>query len=420
MTDISHMPESQAMSSGLEVEGDLTCAVFSSFDEISDVCETWDLFIEAIGGDIFLTFDSCRTWWKYYGAGRDLKVYIFRNNKGIVGILPMFCETLRYLPFSLRVVKIVGSDYTLSQFSLPIDPSYFDVCIKRFLEEITPIPWHILSFGPLAGMSETAEALKNVLPQYLEGSDRIIIRDETVQTYFKLQPTWKKHLAALSKSQRRGIVRKIAALEKYVPNAVENMKVILADVNNVDYLYKSFVEMHQAHWRRLGKLGHFGDWPRAFEFHNEMALSQLACGRLRLMCVQIEDEVLGYEYAYKFSDKYYAILNSRTEEGVYNEIGIGSILFSEQVKMAISENVVCIDAMRGRYDYKLRLGGELFTIKKLSVIRKGILNSCRVYLYAKLANLIDLIYYRVWFRRLAPKCPFKRGSLWKIWIRTRL
>ena len=400
---------------------EITCSVYSSFEEIGDLQPHWDAFVEEVSGDIFLTFDWSRIWWQYYGKGRELCVFIFKNSdQNIVGIIPMFFETIWVCLVPVRIGKIVGCDFTLAQFTLPLHPGYLDSCIKLFLETLKSMQWHILNIGPLAGLSANTESLKDALCRFLSDSEKVAIRDGIVQTYFKLQPTWEKHLACLSKNQRREIVRKYAAIEKKVPNSVANLKTIFADNENFDSIFHAFVNMHQKHWQSIGKCGHFGDWPNAFEFHHDVAKAQLQRGRLRLTSVQIYSDILGYEYAYKFGAKYFAFLNARTEEQAYDEIGIGTINFSEQVKLAIGEKVDCIDAMQGKYEYKLRLGGELFATKKISIIRKGLINTFRVKMFFAVAFLLNIIYYKIWFNRIAPRLPFKRSPIRKFWIRTRL
>jgi CelD/BcsL family acetyltransferase involved in cellulose biosynthesis len=408
-------------STGSFSDKEVTCSVYSSFEKISDLQSHWDAFVEQVSGDIFLTFDWCRIWWQYYGKERNLCVFIFKNSdQNIVGIIPMFFETIWACFIPVRIGKIVGCDFTLAQFTLPLHPDYLDSCIKLFLETLKSMQWHILNIGPLAGLCANTEALKDALCRFSSDSEKVAIRDGMVQTYFKLESTWEKHLASLNKNQRREIVRKYAALEKKVPNIAANLKTIFADTENLDSIFSAFVDMHQKHWQGIGKRGHFGDWPNAFEFHHDAAKAQLQRGRLRLMSIQIDSDILGYEYAYKFGAKYFAFLNARTEEQVYGEIGIGTIDFSEQVKRAISEKVDCIDAMRGRYEYKLRLGGELFATKKISVIRKGLINAFRVKTLLVAAALLNIIYYKIWFHRIAPRLPFKRNPIRKFWIRLQL
>ena len=56
----------------------LVCRVHEGFEEIEHVAQTWDDCVERNGGDIYSTFDWCRTWWEFYGRGRRLLVYLVR------------------------------------------------------------------------------------------------------------------------------------------------------------------------------------------------------------------------------------------------------------------------------------------------------------------------------------------------------
>jgi CelD/BcsL family acetyltransferase involved in cellulose biosynthesis len=395
----------------------VTCSIYTSFEDITEIQEEWDAFIESVNGDIFLTFDWCRVWWQFYGKGRSLQLFIFYQENKIVGIIPMFFETIKLFLISVKMGKIVGGDSTLSQFSIPLHPKFLEPCIKLLMDTLKSRNWHILIFGPLSGLSENNVLLHKALCNSSSNRKKVSIKEGMVQTYFELQPTWEKYLASLKKSQRRLILRKRSALDKIEASGAKNIEVIIADKENLPSFFKDFVDLHQSHWHGLDKLGHFGDWPSACAFHYEMANSQLMRSRLRLMCVRFNNEVLGFEYAYKFGDKYYAILNARTEVEIYNNIGIGPVLFSEQVKMAINEKVTYIDAMRGRYEYKLKLGGQLLPIKKMFIVNDNFANPLRVKIFHYLSRLIDLCYYRIWFNRLAPKLPLKRTPLWKLWIR---
>jgi hypothetical protein len=193
-----------------------------------------------------------------------------------------------------------------------------------------------------------------------------------------------------------------------------------AERDDFETIFSGFVTMHQSHWQNLGKAGHFGDWPMSYEYHKEMAEKQMMHGRLRMMVSKWGDFPLGYEYAYKYGKRYYAILNSRLEPADIKNVTLGIPMFCEQAKMAINENVEYIDAMRGKYEYKLRLGGKLFHIKSICVIPRKISVRLRVYLFRLCAQLLNLCYYKIWYCRIAPKLPFRRRPLWKTWIRSRL
>ncbi|MBW2647181.1 MAG: GNAT family N-acetyltransferase, partial [Deltaproteobacteria bacterium] len=162
----------------------------------------------------------------------------------------------------------------------------------------------------------------------------------------------------------------------------------------------------------------FGDWPDSFDFHKEMAHAQLKYDRLRLMHIKWGEYSLAYEYAYKFGSRYFAFLNSRTDMKEVADVSVGTTIFAERMKKAISENVRYVDAMRAKYEYKMRLGGKLFPMRDIYVFQKRILSRVRVYMFRFLSKLLHFCYYKIWFMRIAPRLPFRRRPLWRRWIRS--
>ena len=81
----------------------ITVEIYHIFDALANMQQEWDDFIESVGGEIFLTYDWCRIWWKYYGHKRDLTIFVFRNGGEICGILPLFREKIWIGPLSIAV-----------------------------------------------------------------------------------------------------------------------------------------------------------------------------------------------------------------------------------------------------------------------------------------------------------------------------
>jgi len=265
--------------------------------------------------------------------------------------------------------------------------------------------------------------LMKVCSRLLSSSYCISQRSSGFQTYVRLAGSWEKHLSELSSNMRRTIKRSYRDL---CGIGGDDTKALLADIakpDNCEEIFDRFAQMHQSHWQKLGKLGHFADWPSALEFHRELARAQLERGRLRLVEVKLGSVCLGYEYDYKFGDKYHAFLNARPSSdevpGAGSGVSLGSVVFSEQLKRALKEKVEYIDMMPGTDEYKLRLGGESFPIRNIYVFNKKLFALTQVSLFRVLSWFLNFCYYRIWFCQVAPELPFKRRSLWQIWIRTR-
>jgi CelD/BcsL family acetyltransferase involved in cellulose biosynthesis len=387
---------------------------YNSFEQAGFMKDQWDSFVEAICGDIFLTYDWCRIWWKFYGKNRDLKVFIFRNNGKLVGIIPLFFERIRLGPVSVRAAKIVGSDFTLAQFSLPLADGYIRPAVKKLYELISKDTCDIIHIGPVAGLYSRCDELKNSLTEFFGNSHYVLLENKNVQTYFEIANDWESQLSGISKAERKHIKQSYKHLS-------ESSRVITSNYANSDdfeKIFNEFVKTHQSHWNKLGKAGHFEDWPDARDFHLEMAKTQLQKGRLKLLKVTAGQRCLGYEYSYKLGDIYFAILSARPEENKAGKLSLGKIIFGEFVKKSMHEKIKYIDSMQGKYEHKLRLGGKLFHIKSIYVMPRKNSAKLRVYLFRLCARLLNLYYYKLWYCRIAPKLSLARKPLWKTWIRT--
>lgn len=378
----------------------------------------WDDLAASVGSEIFLTYDWCRIWWKHYGKDRDLRIWVFQKGTELVGVVPVFLEKIWLGPVYVRAAKLVGSDHTMAQFSLPIVSDHIAEVIEKLAESLLKQRWDVAHMGPIAGLCSHYEKLKEALEKAFGSACGISFSEKQVQTYFLVADTWEAQLASLSKNARRNIKRKCQALKDALQNRPGDLTLEFATIQNVDEIFHEFVNMHQKHWKKEGRLGHFDDWPDSFDFHKEMAHAQLKYDRLRLMRIRWGECCLGYEYTYKFGDRYFAFLNSRTDMEDVANVNVGTTIFTEQIKKAMSENVRYVDAMRAKYDYKMRLGGKLFPMRDIYVFQKRILSRSLVYMFRLLSRLLHLCYYKMWFMRIAPKLPLRRRPLWRKWIRS--
>ncbi|MCG8569834.1 MAG: hypothetical protein MJB14_06815, partial [Spirochaetes bacterium] len=51
--------------------------IFDSFKKVEYLKEKWDSFSISCKSPIYMSFDWCKTWWKYYGHNKELLIYIF-------------------------------------------------------------------------------------------------------------------------------------------------------------------------------------------------------------------------------------------------------------------------------------------------------------------------------------------------------
>jgi hypothetical protein len=391
--------------------------VFGSFEELSPLRQEWDQFIESIQGEIFLTYDWCRLWWKYYGRRRKLKIFIFKSEAKIVAILPVFLEKIWLGPIFAKIVKIVGTDFMPVTITIPVKEDFLDLVFDKFIDELSSrLNWDILYIGAICGRYSLLNDLLATINKKVGHSHRVESKANDVQTYFSLYATWQEQFASLSKKHRENMRRAYRLVEREGKPLISTF----ASNGNLTQYFEEFVRLHQSRWQGLGQSGHFTDWPLSYEFHKEASDIQLIRGRLRLLKINLGDRCLGYKYGYRVGETFCSFLTGRGEKDGSSKIEFNRIAFGEQAKKAISEGAKLIDGMRGRYTHKIEVGGKLLPIKNIYVYPKSISYYVRIVSFRSVARTLDICYSKIWRRRVAPRLGRNPRPQWDIWIRTHM
>ena len=390
----------------------ISYSFYTSFDEITALQEEWDSFIESVNGDIYLTFDWCRVWWQFYGKKRLLRIAIFYQQQKIVALFPVFIETIWLGPVCLKLAKIIGTDFTMNIVSptVRIDlAAEILLCVTDFL--FSKEGCDAFYYGPLPGHHPAVQVIEK--DSACRNSLKFInIRSLGNYTVFPVTDTMDSFFSSLGKNAKKNIRKQLRKIEA-------SYQVEFKMANTPD-AFLEFVELHTTQWELTNKLGHFGDWPEAKYFHIALVKSQSILNHLRLFCLFVDGKPISYLYMYHFGMRYHSFLSARVCDIEWDKYSLGSLLHIMRIERAIEEGVVEIDAGRGHYSHKLSLGGKEFPLVSYLISNKSINSIFRTHVFYFLSRMLHLFYYRIWFKRLAPKLPLKRKPLWKLWIRTRL
>jgi CelD/BcsL family acetyltransferase involved in cellulose biosynthesis len=390
-------------------------SLFDSFEETSFLQKEWDEFMESIEGGISLTYDWCRSWWKYYGQKSQLMIFVFRYQGEICAILPMFFEKVAIGIVGVSVVKMVGTDFTTTTTSVPIGRSFISKVLQILLEELRRhCRWDIFYMGPICGRSDSFEELRDILLKAIDSTYHAQVKNSGEQIYFKVAPSWDEQISGLTRENRRGMRR---SYEKIIQQGVP-LNCVHATIENFGQIFDNFVQLHQSHWNKIGKTGHFEAWPDSYDFHREVALIQLNRNRLKLYEINLNGQCIGYQYTYKFASTYYAFLFARKKFDKSEKIDFFRINFGEMIKQALKEDVKWVDTTRGKYEYELKLGGRLFQTRHIYIQPNKLLVRIRIVIFRSLAWMLNVAYIKLWRMRIAPRFHVKLGKFWLLWLKT--
>ena len=377
----------------------------------------WQRLAFLTQADIYLTPAWFSIWWSHFGAGRGFACLVARHGEALVGILPFCIETFWLGPMRMRVARLAGTDPHCMIFTLPIERDVAPKILReacRYL--LGPGGCDTISLKPV---SERADFLP-LLMQIQGSSADLTVTDLPLGSHviFDLPDSFDTYLRTrLSKKRRAHFRQNLKGLESsfateahlLVPNARE---------------FDAFVALHNAQWQAVGKGGHFADWPNSAAFFRALTTVSLPGFGIQFDSLEGSRGPLATQFSLICGQTAHWRLPARSLDQNAERLSIGQVGLVLMIKGLIETGVRRIEGGRGEYDYKLSLGGENVPVHRLLISRATSISKVRLRLLMSYVDLLNLFYYRVWFKKLAPRLRRLTGGkprpLWRIWIRTRI
>jgi CelD/BcsL family acetyltransferase involved in cellulose biosynthesis len=282
--------------------------------------------------------DWLLAWWRHVGAG-ELFVLTVRDDADLVAVAPFFIysDPAR----SLRQLTLLGNGIS-DRCDILLDPnspgaasallaglrarrSYWNCHDFRDLP-----PGSVL----LTMQSEFGSPLAEDVPSVVvDLADSFAGKDGAASA---------KLLADLRRCQKRakelGPIHIKFAEEADVPDALEGL-----------------FGLHGSRWRARGQCGVLGG-PAIEAFHRELADRFARRGWLRLYCLFLQDRMVAANYGFSLRRRAYSYIGGF--DPAFAKLSPGRIVLFESIRHAAGEGAVEFDLLRGREDYKRRLGGR--------------------------------------------------------------
>jgi CelD/BcsL family acetyltransferase involved in cellulose biosynthesis len=386
--------------------------------DINALRPEWDSLAARTGADVYLRPLWQSVWWENFGAAcarrEPRHVLTVRQNGRLVAVLPFILRRF-VMPVSLDVACIAGTDPHTVVLRLPIEEEMLAPVLAQALDDLTGrFGCAAVSFTPLSALAVHGPALRKLMGDPSTGFV-MLERPEGTHVMFDLPDRFTDWLAALPKKRRAQYRRDRMHLEQTFGITRDHSRPDKAQ-------FRDFVDFHNRQWQSAGKGGHFEDWANSAGFYQDLAERQTADGPIHLFHVCGQDGMLASQFSLVEGDTAHWRLPARTLDPQLEKYSIGKIGLIDMIECMIGLGVRRIEAGRGDYGYKLLHGGTSVGVSRFLAVSEP-KRHC-VALLLIWADVLNFVYYRVWFLRLAPQLRARLGlrhrPLLKIWQRTRL
>lgn len=360
------------------------------FTEAARIKDAWDS-LASQEGDLFCSYDWCEVWWRHYGRGRRLEIHTIHQDTQLVGIVPLFRETLWLGGAGLRVVRLVGCDHVVTPPGLAIRPDVADGVMATVLKGLKAEGrWDVLQMGPLHSYITSMPAIVEACHRHSAIGTVVLGRHEDCVSVFQLPDTYDEYLASLQGSERRNILRCQRHLE-----AAHRVRMSIARTPaEAREAMTALVGLHQALWMGKGKQGQFRRMPGLEAFHKDIVARMGCAGQLILVTLRVDGQICGVEYACRFGPRVYTLIRGYRDDVPWAPYSIGRMLHCHTIREAIRQGVRLVDDGRGPFEYKRRLGARLECEQSITILPQGRLMRVRFWLALWVARAWHASYCR--------------------------
>jgi hypothetical protein len=351
-------------------------------------------------------------WWRHYGRGRLLIVECHCADI-LVGVLPMFVSTIVAGIIPVAVARLLTRVDGIVVLTPPVEPGYARACWAMALRAAIEAGAEVVAIGPLSGAYGHSDEARAAI---LDSGLRLCSDHSSMpHTIFNLPESMDGYYAMLDTKTRGNVKRAQRNLRK-----MGMVKICFASNSEATAFFERFIRLHTERWNASNCLGHFGDWPGSAAYNAELVRAHAARGEAFFFEVLLDEKIVGAEYGFIYGSQLFARLPARAVGSKWDGAGLGHIIQTAMIELALERGVRRIKSGPGHYPNKLRAGGREFPLVHILASRQGIVCSVKAWALKTWSKLWHYIYYRGWRGHLLPKLGIKSRPLSSIWIQTRL
>ena len=322
----------------------------TNIENLQQLGAVWNhLLSQSYSNNIFLTWEWISNWWEVYGREKELRVLVIKDQShDIIAVAPLYARRKKiFKGFSINEVRFLGTgeDVSPDYLDLIIMKDREDEAINAFMKYISRKDgWDVLNLTDILSTSLSYAILKKAASE----NGLIVERSECATCpYIQIPSSWEDYIAGLSKNTRYNVNRRMHNLEK-------NFKTryfIWQDIEGLQNAMERLAFLHNKRWEEKSSIHSFSS-KEYNAFHQAVAKEFVPKGWLQLSCLELDGEIVGILYDYRYKNKIYYYQGGFDPS--FYKYSLGLVLRAYVIQKAIEDKIEEIDLLKGGYDHKYK------------------------------------------------------------------
>ena len=315
--------------------------IIKSFEELKSIENEWEeLLMESASNDFFLTPAWFFAWWPIFGKNKQLFVVLFRQDKKLVGLFPLYKTVKSFF----TVITFSGYPVQTDRMDFIIAPEYENECVNLFKKMIfSQKDWDLLSLRDFSVFSNHAEILYTLSKR--KGRRIIRLLDEP---YYYVKTS---NYVEFDVYLRNAISRRSFKTFKNMRNRLKKNGIEFDIANNVTP--ELIEEMEELDLKRSvrGVNGlSFFNIPENKIFIKKLINSTFGKNNFLLLRYRSNEKLIAFLVVFNWKNKLGAYLISTDMD--FNKIGLGTLIFFQGIDYCIKHGFDEFDFLKGGEAYK--------------------------------------------------------------------
>ena len=307
------------------------------------------------------SFDWHFEWWNNFGSGDELKLFVVRKDKQVIGIAPLFQDSW----CGQKRLRLLGSGSTCTDYPQIIAAQSDIEQVSMAITEEFQRSNHA-NMIELEGVRSGEDVLTHLHPEFKQAYWRYDLPLDATWT-LPIGVSWDEFIASSNKSLRRKIRKAIKKLDSGEAK-VQSTQLGL----EFDTAFDALVELHQKRFVGKGEPGVFRD-PRFSRFLRDAASSLCQHNQAEILVAQVDGRMIGAQI-YLLDDSGPQLYQA----GICPDslqFEPGHLMFTYAIRKAIENDYQQFDFLRGDEGYKPFWGASRQPLVKTRYVSKKLMPS---------------------------------------------